>query len=73
MKTFLICAFIFAHAGAVLLAQTSANTEWRIPGYSSYIELKDGTVYCGEEYTSYHEGVTGRSARAANTPATTRA
>jgi hypothetical protein len=60
VKTFLIWAFIVADVGGVLYAQTSANTEWRIPGYSSYVELKDGTVYCGDEYASYHEGRTGK-------------
>jgi hypothetical protein len=54
-------------------AQTSANTEWRIPGYSSYVELKDGMVYCGDEFTSYHEGRTGKVCAGGSTPAITRA
>ena len=45
--------------GSPLLAQSNANTEWRIPGYSSYVELKDGTVFCGDKYDSYHESRTG--------------
>lgn len=43
--------------GSPLFAQS--NTEWRIPGYSSYVELKDGTVFCGNKYDSYHESRTG--------------
>ena len=37
-----------------------ADTEWRIPGYSSYVEFNNGTVLCGEEYTSYHESRIGK-------------
>ena len=36
-----------------------ANAENRIPEYSSYIELKNGEVICGEEYESWHESSTG--------------
>ena len=36
--------------GSPLLAQSNANTELRIRGYSSYVELKDGTVFCGDNY-----------------------
>ena len=45
--------------GSPLLAQSNANTEWRIPAYSSYGELKDRMVFCGDKYDSYHESRTG--------------
>jgi hypothetical protein len=58
VKHFLIHAFL---GGLWTLAGVAyADTEYRIPGYSSYVESKNGTVLCGEEYTSYHESRTGR-------------
>ena len=58
VKTFLIhTSFIgcfWALSGA-----DYADTEWRIPGNSSYVEFDNGTVVCGEEYSSYHESRTG--------------
>jgi uncharacterized low-complexity protein len=36
-----------------------ADTEWRIPGYSSYVETSSGAVICGAQYDNYHEGRTG--------------
>ena len=36
-----------------------AQQEMRIPGYASYVELKNGFVICGQEYTSYQESSAG--------------
>jgi hypothetical protein len=55
----LILAVLAYLVSAPLLAQTSANTEWRIPRYSSYVELDNGAVFCGE-FTSYHESRKGK-------------
>lgn len=58
LRTFLIRAS-FLGCLWTLTGAAYAETEWRIPGYSSYVESNDGTVVCGEEYDSYHEGRTG--------------
>ena len=58
--SFLLGPLHVADAGGVLYAQTSANTEWRIPGYSSYVELKDRTVYCGYESQDRNNRATSR-------------
>ena len=56
-------AALLFFAVLIPLATTSllgAAEEFRIPGYSSYIELKNGMLICGGEYSSYHESRTGQ-------------
>jgi hypothetical protein len=58
MKRLLSCAFCLL-GWLTLVHPSKADSPWRIPNYASYVELNDGTVFCGEMYDSWHEGRTG--------------
>ena len=58
MRKFLTYAFCLL-AQLALTFPDKADVPWRIPNYSSYVELNDGTVFCGDMYDSWHEGRTG--------------
>ena len=59
-STLLVSIALFASCCFLALSGAAyADTEWRIPGNSSYVEFDNGTVVCGEEYDSYHESRTG--------------
>lgn len=44
----------------ILLSANPVKSEVRIKGFGNYIELKNGEVFCGEEYGSWHESRTGK-------------
>src|SRR5258708_7406758 len=55
----LLVGTVFLIESLVFTVPAGADTSWRIPDYSSYVEFSDGTVLCGDKYDSWHEGRTG--------------
>jgi hypothetical protein len=58
MRIVLFCTLI-SIGSLVPTTPARAVTEWRISHFSSYVELSDGTVFCGDKFASFHEGRTG--------------